>query len=143
MQGEVTDIKISCDGKYFASSATDTVIRVWSLEAATLGHPVAVLMGSEKVVNFLDWSPVIPNILASVDADGACRVWDAAATAEEPVILRPSPTFGHLASRNPLSTRALRTAVGVDPVTGTHTYTHHRERRWCHVFLSCCAADTG
>lgn len=114
----MTDIKISCDGRYLASSATDTVIRVWSLEAATLGHPLAVLMGSEKVVNFLDWHPIVPNVLASVDADGACRVWDAAATAEPPVILRPSPTFGHLASRVPLSTRALRTAIGVDAVTG-------------------------
>ncbi|NJR41510.1 MAG: hypothetical protein HC767_01465 [Akkermansiaceae bacterium] len=81
-------MKINCDSKMAASSSTDTVIRVWSLEAETLGHPVAVLMGCAKMINYLDWHPILPNALASVSADGSCRIWDAT-TATDPVVLRP------------------------------------------------------
>jgi WD40 repeat protein len=88
LQGEITDVKISCDSKMAASSSTDTVIRVWSLEAETLGHPVAVLMGCTKMINYLDWHPILPNALASVSADGSCRVWDAT-TGVDPIVLRP------------------------------------------------------
>ena len=54
LHGEVTDVKVSCDSKMAASSSTDTVIRVWSLQAETLGHPVAVLMGCNEMINYLD-----------------------------------------------------------------------------------------
>ena len=50
----MTDVKVSCDSKMAASSSTDTVIRVWSLQAETLGHPVAVLMGCNEMINYLD-----------------------------------------------------------------------------------------
>lgn len=88
IQGEITDVKISCDSKLAASSSIDTVIRVWSLEAETLGHPVAVLMGSSRMVNYLDWHPILPNALASVSADGSCRIWDTT-TGADPIVLRP------------------------------------------------------
>lgn len=88
LQGEITDVKISCDSKMVASSSTDTVIRVWSLEAENLGHPVAVLMGCAKMINYLDWHPILPNALASVSADGSCRIWDAT-TGTDPIVLRP------------------------------------------------------
>ena len=116
-EAEVTDTKISCDGKYLASAAQDNVIRIWSLEDATLGFPVSVLLGCEKIVTFLSWNPVVPNVLASVSLDGACRVWDVHG-GEDPVPLRPSPTFGRRASGVPLSLRTMRTAAGVDAASG-------------------------
>lgn len=115
-EAEVTDTKISCDGRFVASAGQDNVIRIWSLEDGKLGFPVSVLLGSEKSVSFLHWNPVVPNVLASVSLDGACRVWDIHDSDSVP--LRPSPTFARLSSGIPLSARTMRAAAGVDPATG-------------------------
>ena len=104
LQGEITDVKVSCDSKMAASSSTDTVIRVWSLQAETLGHPVAVLMGCNEMINYLDWHPILPNALASVSADGSCRIWDATSGAD-PIVLRPRDEAPQL-SPTPCTTTA-------------------------------------
>lgn len=98
----VSQVRISPDGRFIASSSADATIKIW--DAAT-GQHMDTLVGHMAGVSCVAWGPD-SNTLASGSDDKAIRLWDR-------VTGRPKTT-------------ARRTAHGQEmaPLRGHHNYIH-------------------
>ena len=70
-KAEVRDVKLSPDGKHFASASHDGTIRIWDATGVT----VKQLKGHGDKVLSLAWGPKGES-LVSTSADGTLRVWN-------------------------------------------------------------------
>ncbi|KAI8471016.1 MAG: hypothetical protein J3K34DRAFT_520916 [Monoraphidium minutum] len=116
---EVTDLAVAADSRLAASASLDRTIRVWSLEAGKLGHPVSVLLGHTAAITLLDFCPhpAAPAALISSSYDGSVRLWDATDSAAEPFVMAVkasvAPAAAAAAAANGLGAAAAGAAGGV------------------------------
>ncbi|EGW30418.1 WD domain protein [Spathaspora passalidarum NRRL Y-27907] len=68
----INSIRISPDGKTFATCSSDTIIRIYDLTTGTL---IAELLGHTKGVSDIVYSPINSNIIASCSDDLTIRLW--------------------------------------------------------------------
>ncbi|KAI0409600.1 WD40-repeat-containing domain protein [Xylaria palmicola] len=86
-QKPISQVRISPDGRWIASSSADATIRIW--EAST-GRHMDTLVGHMAGVSALAWSPD-SRTLASGSDDKAIRLWDR--VTGRPT--KPKPLLGH------------------------------------------------
>jgi WD40 repeat protein len=59
-----------------------------------VGTPVSVLRGHTAAISYLDFSPVLPNVLLSCSSDGTCRIWNASNASVPAIVLKATgPQF--------------------------------------------------
>ncbi|RLV96510.1 Serine/threonine-protein kinase svkA [Spathaspora sp. JA1] len=68
----INSIRISPDGKTFATCSSDTIIRIYDLLTGTL---IAQLQGHTKGISDIVYSPINSNIIASCSDDLTIRLW--------------------------------------------------------------------
>lgn len=77
--GEITDLAISPDDQFCASSSSDCSIRLWGLKGFSRGKQIRLLSKHEKVVNNIKFAPRWGRnnkFLLSCSDDGYCIVWN-------------------------------------------------------------------
>ena len=86
-QKPISQVRISPDGRWIASSSADATIRIW--EAST-GRHMDTLVGHMAGISAVAWSPDSKTIASGSD-DKAIRLWDR--VTGRPV--KPKPLLGH------------------------------------------------
>ncbi|KAI0974539.1 WD40-repeat-containing domain protein [Xylaria arbuscula] len=86
-QKPISQVRISPDGRWIASSSADATIRIW--EAST-GRHMDTLVGHMAGVSAVAWSPD-SKTLASGSDDKAIRLWDRVTGRP----MKPKPLLGH------------------------------------------------
>ena len=59
-----------------------------------MGYPVSVLQGHTSVISFIDFHPIVPEILISSSLDGTCRLWNALEGGAAVHVLTAGADFG-------------------------------------------------
>ena len=145
-ESEVTDLSVSTDSAWLASSSMDTTVRVWRLRGPrpqpglaaadeALGAPLAVLLGHTAPVAFVDFCPTLPEALLSCSFDGTCRLWNIRDPSQPPLVMCiDSLRFG-LSSRSASRLAGLGAALGPGPNSSSPAMaaaaraTRHAERQ--------------
>ena len=78
-RGSIHCIGWSCTGQKLASGSSDHSIRIWAYPANSK-ECILEIKGHYGPVEQVSWSPVEPEVLASVSSDKTVRIWDAKCT---------------------------------------------------------------
>lgn len=71
-QSSINSIKVSPDGKTFATCSSDTTIKIFNLSSGDL---ITELTGHTKGISDIEYSPINSNIIASCSDDLTIRLW--------------------------------------------------------------------
>ena len=83
--GTITDISMSPDGDFFATSSWDGTVKIWRINNFEL---YKTLKGHKSLVNSIEYAPT-GNYLLSASNDNTVRVWDVSSGAEVDIL------YGH------------------------------------------------